>query len=626
MGYRIQRQLITRVLFILSLVIHSFASSLPEILCPNGHPGITVQLAPARSDPFHPAIYSTDCSDNLINRRRKLVHKRQEYICPADAPPRCTNDSPQRPSASDCSQLLSFLNGRASQFTVQDLQTVTVDSGTCRFSLQNLVSSPFIYCDTAWASRSSSVINSCFSSNNGGFAQGSRFSAIVGYNPTYQAPAPSTPQQSANPPASSPSSTNNNNNNGSSNNGGTNNNNNNNNNSGGSSSNNAGSTQTNGGANPNPSSGSVANGSSSGDTRTGGSTSGAVLFTSVTVSGSTTLPGGSIVAATITLSSLSLPDIGGSSTNNSANENASGQGKSNTPYLIPAIVGSILGTLSILFLLLFCLWRRRKQAKLEKVAQQEQNIMIEVHNEPTEEVPYNIGSNLNVQPGPYLGGEAHESITGAAGLAKIRMAAEEARLASLERRNASGHTHNPSLENASSITGDTVLSPADSATPPYRSRSHHQRRDREARRSPSSGSSSGRHLHWRGAFASGTVATESGISLVTPSTSGSESSRRYPSTRRHRSHRRGRDDDSLGSGSISARTLAQTVAPNLSERDIDRLAESIVARIHGRDPTLAENGRYGHVGARESVLSEGEEEPPPPWSAPENNRQSLRDT
>jgi len=62
--------------------------------------------------------------------------------------------------------------------------------------------------------------------------------------------------------------------------------------------------------------------------------------------------------------------------------------------------------------------------------------------------------------------------------------------------------------------------------------------------------------------------------------------------------------------SISARMIAQAAAPSLSATDIDRLAESIVARMTGRDRDL--RGRSVEEG--ETVVSE--EEPPPPWSAP----------
>jgi hypothetical protein len=64
------------------------------------------------------------------------------------------------------------------------------------------------------------------------------------------------------------------------------------------------------------------------------------------------------------------------------------------------------------------------------------------------------------------------------------------------------------------------------------------------------------------------------------------------------------------SNSMSAHAFAQAAAPGLSARDIDRLAENIVARMQGRDPAL-----------RERIVEEGEselteDEPPPPWSAP----------
>jgi hypothetical protein len=61
-----------------------------------------------------------------------------------------------------------------------------------------------------------------------------------------------------------------------------------------------------------------------------------------------------------------------------------------------------------------------------------------------------------------------------------------------------------------------------------------------------------------------------------------------------------------GSQVSQAATFARNAAPNLSAIDIDRLAESIVARMHGRDPVI-------HPSA---VMEADENEPPPPWSAP----------
>jgi hypothetical protein len=67
------------------------------------------------------------------------------------------------------------------------------------------------------------------------------------------------------------------------------------------------------------------------------------------------------------------------------------------------------------------------------------------------------------------------------------------------------------------------------------------------------------------------------------------------------------------SHSMSARGFARAAAPSLSATDIDRLAESIVARMQGRDPVL-----------RERIVEEAgseltQDEPPPPWSAPGEN-------
>jgi hypothetical protein len=64
-----------------------------------------------------------------------------------------------------------------------------------------------------------------------------------------------------------------------------------------------------------------------------------------------------------------------------------------------------------------------------------------------------------------------------------------------------------------------------------------------------------------------------------------------------------------GSPQLSqAATFARNAAPNLSAIDIDRLAENIVARMHGRDPVIL-------LGAG-AVMEADENEPPPPWSAP----------
>lgn len=62
-----------------------------------------------------------------------------------------------------------------------------------------------------------------------------------------------------------------------------------------------------------------------------------------------------------------------------------------------------------------------------------------------------------------------------------------------------------------------------------------------------------------------------------------------------------------GSSQLSqVATFARNAAPNLSAIDIDRLAENIVARMHGRDPVILPG----------AVMEANENEPPPPWSAP----------
>ena len=104
-------------------------------------------------------------------------------------------------------------------------------------------------------------------------------------------------------------------------------------------------------------------------------------MTNVVVSGSTTLSGGSVVAATITLSSLSLPAFGAASPTGLSANSDGGNGQGKKAYLVPAIVGSVLGTLALLLLLFFCLWRRKKRAMLRKMTehgQQGQQEMEEV--------------------------------------------------------------------------------------------------------------------------------------------------------------------------------------------------------------------------------------------------------
>ncbi|KAG9021228.1 hypothetical protein FS842_006750 [Serendipita sp. 407] len=62
--------------------------------------------------------------------------------------------------------------------------------------------------------------------------------------------------------------------------------------------------------------------------------------------------------------------------------------------------------------------------------------------------------------------------------------------------------------------------------------------------------------------------------------------------------------------SMSTRMLAQTLAPDLSENDLDRLAQTIVARMHVTGNVSPERGGVDHpdseVGAQEDL-------PPPAW-------------
>lgn len=70
----------------------------------------------------------------------------------------------------------------------------------------------------------------------------------------------------------------------------------------------------------------------------------------------------------------------------------------------------------------------------------------------------------------------------------------------------------------------------------------------------------------------------------------------------------------LGRRSISARTLAQQVAPDLSERDIRRLADTIVARMQAGAPVVPQDEpSSGTVSS--SVIAD----PPPPWRASWNS-------
>ncbi|KAG8764408.1 hypothetical protein FRC15_007643 [Serendipita sp. 397] len=70
---------------------------------------------------------------------------------------------------------------------------------------------------------------------------------------------------------------------------------------------------------------------------------------------------------------------------------------------------------------------------------------------------------------------------------------------------------------------------------------------------------------------------------------------------------------------VSVRRMTQRLAPNLSEQDLDRLAENIIARMQG---TITTPPGHGRPNSGESVLghleegvaaSSGEEDPPPPW-------------
>ena len=70
----------------------------------------------------------------------------------------------------------------------------------------------------------------------------------------------------------------------------------------------------------------------------------------------------------------------------------------------------------------------------------------------------------------------------------------------------------------------------------------------------------------------------------------------------------------LGRRSMSAMTLAQTLAPNLSERDIRRLADTIVARMQAGVPLSPQDLPSSSTNAGSVVA-----DPPPPWRASWNS-------
>lgn len=65
---------------------------------------------------------------------------------------------------------------------------------------------------------------------------------------------------------------------------------------------------------------------------------------------------------------------------------------------------------------------------------------------------------------------------------------------------------------------------------------------------------------------------------------------------------------------MSARTLAQTLAPDLSERDIRRLADTIVARMQAGAPLSNQDIPSSETGASSVIV-----DPPPPWRASWNS-------
>lgn len=72
--------------------------------------------------------------------------------------------------------------------------------------------------------------------------------------------------------------------------------------------------------------------------------------------------------------------------------------------------------------------------------------------------------------------------------------------------------------------------------------------------------------------------------------------------------------------SISARSLAQAIAPNLSQVDINRLADTIVARMQAGAPIVTPQG---DVLSGQSELGE---DPPPPFRASWNGNEQRTPT
>lgn len=72
------------------------------------------------------------------------------------------------------------------------------------------------------------------------------------------------------------------------------------------------------------------------------------------------------------------------------------------------------------------------------------------------------------------------------------------------------------------------------------------------------------------------------------------------------------------SRSISARTLARTLAPHLSQQDINRLADTIVARMQVGVPVVSPHGDDLLPGGSDT----GQDgDPPPPWRASWNGNE-----
>lgn len=577
--------------------------------CPDGSRGRVTQIQEERADPFQPAIYITDCSPSWRNatashetppsgQSNSRIMKRQEQICPADCSNSCSGGT--KPSTSDCANLVTYLNNRASTFTVQGFQTVTTSSGTCLFSLGNDVSSSYIYCDTAWASRSNGVINSCLGSSSGGKCQGSRFYAQVSYNEGY------TPPQQQTTPASTPTPTSDS---GSGNNG----NSGNNNGSGSSSANNGGNNggnSSNGSGNGNGNSGTNTGGANTATTDRGGSNSGS---TGASQSNGQTITSGQTTAMTTLAGGVVIPIATGviNGPGNSDQDSSAqvGDGPNRKTTNTAAIVGSLLGFLALIGLIIGVLLLRRRKRRLLREQQLAYPHQMEEFKESTSQHDFDIAhsredvteDSQNDPPGnSYPTREAQATRIPAGRVLDTSLTGLPAKT----RQHSPQNRHRPTasdLESSSEPSRDTISHTrntsinSDSRVPPYTNGGPSEgERDRLGALG-----AAGRHQR-RGTRGSSRGDRDS-YSVMTRT-----------SDRSYSNGRQSRETNNINTSSdgVSPRALAQAAAPQLSDGDIERLAESIVSRMQGRDPAIYERALYASEGG--SIL---EEEPPPPWTA-----------